>query len=154
MRAAIVGGIVGFTLLAAAGAAEGGSAVGAADFVVLKHLSGSLAVNVEHVESVFQFKREDGKPARVRLNLPAGDSKTVEGAEAEALWTALRDTHGARFVWVAHMEGTLGIPVHKIQSAFKAANGDVRLNYPGDPQGKTVSGDEAARVWAHVTGAK
>jgi hypothetical protein len=90
----------------------------------------------------------------VRLNLPAGDSKTVEGADAQALWTALHDGRAAAFVWVSHMEGTLGIPVHKIQSAHKTAGGDVRLNYPGDPQGKTVKGDEAARVWAQLSGAK
>jgi hypothetical protein len=147
-------GVLGFTLLVAPFAAEGGSAVGTADFVVIKHLEGSLAVGLEHVESVFQFERKEGQPARVRLNLPAGDSKTVEGAEAEALWSALRDKHAAAFVWVGHMQGTLGIPVHKIQSAYRAANGDVRLNYPGDPQGKTLKGDEAAQVWSRLTAAR
>lgn len=144
----------GILCVALMGAAKGEGAVGQAGFVVVNHMGGSLAVSLEHIESVFQFKAEEGKPLRVRLNLPGGDNKTVEGAEAEALWKALHDGHGATFVWVGHLGGTLGIPLGKIQSAYKNASGDVRLNYPGDPQGKTVSGAEAAAVWSALTHVK
>ncbi len=139
--------------LALAAAAKGEGTVGHADFVTFGHMGGSLAVSVAHVESAFLFAPSEGKPARVRLNLPAGDAKTLEGTEAEALWKALHAQAGA-FVWVGHMGGTLGIPLAKIQSVYKGANGDLRINYPGDPQGKTVTGAEAASVWATLTQAK
>ncbi len=145
---------VGLLCVAGASVARGESAVGQVGFVVVNHMGGSLAVSIEHVESVFQFAAATDKPMRVRVNLPGADNKTVEGPEAEALWKALRDGHGAAFVWVAHMGGTLGIPVGKIQSAYKSANGDVRLNYLGDPQGKTVSAAEAVAVWSTLTHTK
>lgn len=132
-------------------AAEEKGRMDKAGFVVMDHLTGKLAVNLDRLGSVFFQARTPEKPARLRLNFEAGDNKTVDGAQAEPLWKALREgPRSGELVWVGHMGGTLGIPVRTIQSLFKSGEGaalSVRINYSGDPQGKTVQGAEAAEVW-------
>lgn len=120
-------------------------------FFVMEHMGGSLAVNMDRVVSVFYLPGSAGKAARFRMNLANGADKTVDGAAAEPLWKALREgAYTSDFIWVSHMNGTLGIPVRSIQSLFRKGEGaelSVRINHAGDPQGKTVKGTEAAEVW-------
>jgi hypothetical protein len=51
------------------------------------------------------------------------------------------------------MGGTLGIPLAAVESAFRAGSEAVvvRINYAGDPDGKTVQGDEAEAVWQRLS---
>lgn len=122
-------------------------------FVVMDHLTGALAVNLGRVESVF-FLPAGEKPARLRLNFSASDNKTIDGPAAEATWKRVHEGPSAgSFLWVSHMGGTLGIPLDSIQSVFRTGEGaamSLRINYPGDPQGKTVQGPEAAEVWKRL----
>lgn len=122
-------------------------------FVVMDHMTGALAVNLERVESVFFLPAGD-KPARLRLNFSASDNKAADGPAAETAWKRVHEGPAAgSFLWVSHMGGTLGIPLRSIQSVFRSGEGaasSLRINYPGDPQGKTVSGPEAAEVWKRL----
>lgn len=122
-------------------------------FVVMDHMAGTLAVSLERVESVF-YQPAGEKPARLRFNFSSSENKTVEGAAVEPLWKRVREgAAGGSFVWVSHMGGTLGIPLHAIQSVFRNGEGaamTVRINYPGDPQGKTVHGAEGAEIWKRL----
>jgi hypothetical protein len=123
-------------------------------FVVMDHMNGAVAVNLERVESIFYAPGTAEKLARLRLNFSSADNKTVDGPAAEPLWKSLREgAHASAFLWVSHMGGTLGIPIRNIQSVYKSGEGtglSVRINYPGDPQGKTVQGAEAAEVWKRL----
>ncbi len=123
-------------------------------FVVMDHMAGALAVNLGRVESVYYLPAGD-KAARLRFNFSSSENKTVEGATAEPLWRRVHEgAEAGSFLWVSHMGGTLGVPLHSIQSVFRNGEGaamTVRINYPGDPQGKTVQGAEAAEVWKRLT---
>lgn len=124
-------------------------------FFVMDHMGGALAVNMERVVSVFYLPGSADKPARFRMNLARGADKTVDGPQAEPIWKALREGgFDSDFIWVSHMNGTLGIPVRNIQSVFKKGEGpelSLRINHDGDPQGKTLKGEEAAKVWKRLT---
>lgn len=123
-------------------------------FVAMEHLGGTLAVNLERLESIFYQAASGDSPARLRLNFSNSENKAVGGGAAEPLWKSLREgPHAGEFLWVSHMGGTLGIPIRSIQSLYKSGEGaalSVRINYPGDPQGKTVQGAEAAEVWKRL----
>jgi len=135
-------------------AGEEGKAMEEPGFFVMEHMGGALAVNMDRVVSVFYLPGSADKSARFRMNLANGADKTVDGAEAEPLWKALREgTYTRDFIWVSHMNGTLGIPVRNIQSVFKKGEGaelSVRINHAGDAQGKTVKGPEAVEVWKRL----
>lgn len=119
-------------------------------FVVMEHQGGSLAVNLTSIASVFRAAGKADSPGPVRLNLRSGGHQSLEGKAAGALWSSLAEgSHSEAFVWVSHMGGTLGIPVAAIESAFRTGSDSapaVRINYIGDPAGKTVQGDEADAV--------
>ncbi len=123
-------------------------------FVAMEHLGGTLAVNLERLEGIFYQPASGESPARLRLNFSGSDNKSVGGGAADPLWKSLREgPHARQFLWVSHMGGTLGIPIRSIQSLYKSGEGaalSVRINYPGDPQGKTVQGAEAAEVWKRL----
>ncbi|MBN2369622.1 MAG: hypothetical protein JXO72_03970 [Vicinamibacteria bacterium] len=124
------------------------------DLIMVDHMGGTLAVNLESVVSVFYLPGSPERPARFRLNFAGNENKAVDGPAAEPLWQSVREGPRARaFVWVSHMGGTLGIPVRNIQSVFKSGEGismSVCINHPGDPDGKTVKGAEAAEVWKRL----
>jgi hypothetical protein len=124
-------------------------------FVVMQHQGGELAISLASVVSVFRGQASGDAPAPVRVNLHSGSHQSVEGEAASALWASLAEgAHADAFVWVSHMSGTLGIPLAAIESVFRAGSEDapvVRINYAGDPQGKTVQGEEAAAVWARLS---
>ena len=121
---------------------------GEGDFLMIPHMGGTLAINMHHVESVFFMDKAD----RQRFHLvwkgnPQG--KTVEGADAVTLFAAARESWGDDFVWVSHMEGSLGIARHAITNVFRMEKDGqavtVRINYGNES--KTVTGDDAGAVW-------
>jgi len=140
-------------LAALAGAEEAKMDASRTSFVVMEHQGGSLAVSLASIVSAFRGQ-PSGDSAPVRLNLRNGSHVALEGAAASALWASLAEgSHAAEFLWVSHMGGTLGIPLAAIDSVFRAGSEGaavVRINYAGDPEGKTVQGDEAAAVWERL----
>jgi len=142
-------------LAALAGAEEVRMDASRTTFVVMEHQGGSLAVSLASIVSVFRAQPSGDSPAPVRLNLRNGSHQALEGAAAAAVWTSLAEgTHAGEFLWVTHMGGTLGIPLAAIDSVFRAGSEGapvVRINYAGDPEGKTVQGDEAAAVWERLS---
>jgi hypothetical protein len=120
------------------------------DYVVMPHQKGSLALQVSSITGVWYLPGGEGKSAQLRvLSRSLAEAKTLAGGDAEALWTAFR-ARGAEFLFVSHMGGTLGIPRAQVRAAYYATDTGVprlRLTYDGDPNGKTVDGDEATTVW-------
>lgn len=57
-------------------------------FLWAPHMGGTLGISREAVTSVFFMPEKDGKKATLRINY-GGEAKSVEGAEAEALWASM-----------------------------------------------------------------
>jgi hypothetical protein len=149
MGAVLAGALI---IAARSGRAEENRRMEKPGFVVVDHMGGALAISLGRVESIFYLPAKE-KEASLRFNLAGGDNKVVAGAAADAHWKSVRQgSHADEFLWVSHMGGTLGIPLRSIQSVFRSADGQsLRINYPGDPQGKTVQGAEAAEVWKRLS---
>jgi hypothetical protein len=124
------------------------------DYVVMPHQKGSLALQVSSITGLWYLPAADGKAAQLRVLAPAlGDAKTLAGADAEALWGTLH-ARGDAFLFVSHMGGTLGIPRAQVRAAYYATDSGsprLRLTYDGDPNGKTLEGDEATTVWSDLS---
>ena len=58
-------------------------------FLWLKHQEGTLGIPKRNIQSLFFTKADGATPARLRI-VHDLDTKTVDGAEAEALWSSLR----------------------------------------------------------------
>jgi hypothetical protein len=124
-------------------------------FVVVAHQGGTLALQTSQIRSVWYRPAADGKASQIRVVSPAlVEAKSLEGAEADALWKRFHEGALAQlFVFVSHMDGTLGIPRDQIYTAYRAddaGKATVRLQYEGDPSGKTLSGGEAVRIWKEI----
>ncbi len=122
-------------------------------YVVMPHMKGSLALQVSSISGAWYVPASEAKAAQLRLSSPVlGEAKTLSGADADATWAVLR-ARGA-FLFVAHMGGTLAIPRAQVRTAYYAEDAGtprLRLVYDGDPNGKTLDGDEAVAVWAELT---
>jgi hypothetical protein len=137
-----------------AGAAPAQAQPGAEDagrFLVLSHQSGSLALQVSQISSVWYRAAAPEKPAQIRISSPAlGEAKSLAADDADALWRTIHAGLASSFVFVAHMDGTLAIPRAQIRTAYYDESGSeptLRLQYEGDPSGKTLAGDGATRIW-------
>jgi hypothetical protein len=145
----IVSGALASGVVAASGAQAGEPR----EFVLVPHQNGTLALRTSEILSVWY---RQGSPSQLRIVSPAlAEAKSLEGEEADALWQTLHDGSLApRFVFVSHLKGTLGIPRAGIRTAYYAEeNGQptVRLQYTGEASGKTIAGEEAARIWKALT---
>jgi hypothetical protein len=122
-------------------------------FVVMKHLTGTLALGVAEIGSAWYRDGTIDQPSVLRLVSPAlSEPKTLGGAEGEELWRVLSEGAAAgRFVLLSHQGGTLAVAREQIRTAFRSEDGRLRVVYDADPSGKTVDGDEAARVWKLLT---
>jgi hypothetical protein len=123
------------------------------EMIVIPHLGGSLAVNLDAVETVFYMER-DGRQRFHMVWHGNAEGKTVEGAEALEVWNQVRNSHETAFIWVSHMGGTMGIAHEAITSLFfmpakdgKAAM--LRVNY--GPDAKTVEGEDALTLWKSLS---
>lgn len=123
-----------------------------AELIVMSHLGGRLAVNLEVVETVF-YMENDG---RQRLHVvwrgnPEG--KTVEGPEAADIWKTIRRKWKSEFIWASHMGGSLGITLDSLTSVFYMPARDgkpasLRINYGSEA--KTIEGEEADTLWKTI----
>jgi hypothetical protein len=141
--------------LAIASAPFGAARAETLDYLVVPHQKGTLALQVAQIRSVWHKAAAGGAASQLRINSPAlGEAKLLAGDEADALWKTLHDGAAAeRFLFVSHMEGTLGIPRDQLHTAYYAEDAGkptLRLVYEGDPSGKTLAGDEAAQVWKAI----
>lgn len=122
-------------------------------YVVMPHMKGSLALQVSSITGLWYVPAGDDKPAQLRvLSRALTDAKTLGGADAEALWASFR-ARGGEFLFVSHMGGTLAIPREQVRAAYYAEDTGtprLRLTYDGDPNGKTVDGEEATTVWNEI----
>jgi len=123
------------------------------DYVVIPHMKGSLALQVSSIAGLWYLPAGDDKASQLRVLSPVlADAKTLTGADAETLWTSIR-ARGEEFVFVAHMGGNLAIPRAQIRTAYYSVDSGaprLRLVYDGDPNGKTIDGDEATKVWNEI----
>jgi hypothetical protein len=123
-----------------------------AELIVMSHLGGHLAVNLEVVQTVFYLEKD----GRQRLHVvwkgnPEG--KSVEGSEAGEIWKTIRREWKSEFIWTSHMEGSLGITLDSVTSVFYMPAGDgkpamLRINY--GTEAKTVEGEEADALWKTI----
>jgi hypothetical protein len=125
-------------------------------FVVLPHMGGSLALPSSRISSAWFQQASAEKPSQVRIvSSVLSEAKPLAGTEAEAVWATIHDGPlSALFVFTSHMQGTLAIPRAQIHTAFfseQDGKAQLRLVYEGDPSGKTISGDEASRIWLALT---
>jgi hypothetical protein len=126
--------------------------------ITVKHMNGMLAINADRVASVYYSVK--GEPASATLRLVYDGSpqaKVIDGADATAAWERIRSTEAVagRFLWVKHMEGTLGIPLRTIQSLFfTPADGSTaaRLRIVHDVETKTIDGADAETIWSSMRG--
>lgn len=120
-------------------------------FVTAKHLDGTVAINPKAVASLFRGPGA-GPDSTLRVGLEGGGLQALEGPAADAAWAAFHDGPGAkRFLFLDHLGGTLGIPIKSVHTLYRTGSGadaKVRIVYAGDD--KTVTGDEAARVWKRL----
>jgi len=146
--ALVLGPALMLLVFAAAPAVAGKEGEG---FVIAKHLDGTVAINPKAVASLFRAPGT-GAASTLRVNLEAGGLQTLEGPAADAAWAAFHDGPGAkRFLFLDHLGGTLGIPVKSVHTLYRTgagADAKLRIVYAGDD--KTVTGDEAERVWKRL----
>ncbi len=125
-------------------------AVHPSPYVLVPHMKGTLALQVSSITGLWYQPAGEDKAATLRvLSRALGDAKTLTGADADALWSAFR-TRGGDFLFVSHIGGTLAIPREQVRAAYYAEDTGaprLRLTYDGDPNGKTLDGDEATTVW-------
>ena len=150
-------------LIVAGGLASGGAGAQgreetmvAPHFVVLAHGSGSLALRAAEIATVWYLPAAAEKSSQIRItSLALTEPKTLTGSDADALWERFHSGPlAAEFVFASHMQGLLAIPRDQIRTAFYSEQGgapQLRLVYDGDPSGKTVTGEEASRLWATLT---
>ncbi len=123
-------------------------------YVVVPHMKGSLALQVSSITGVWYLPTSEGKAAQLRVMSTAlAEAKTLTGGDAEQLWTSFR-ARGEEFLFTSHMGGTLAIPRAQIRTAYYSTDTGtprLRLGYDGDPNGKTIDGDEATTIWNELT---
>ena len=141
--------IVSGALAGGVAAGSGAQAAEPRDFVLVPHQNGTLALRTSEILSVWY---REGSPSQLRIVSPAlAEAKSLEGDQADALWQRLHDGPlASSFVFVSHLKGTLGIPRAGIRTAYYAEDGGqptLRLQYTGEASGKTIAGEEAARIW-------
>ncbi len=58
------------------------------EFLWVPHMGGTLGIAHDAITSIFFMEAKDGKAATLRINY-GGESKALEGAEAESVWSAV-----------------------------------------------------------------
>lgn len=151
-RASILALTVASTLSGVPFAGAPARAAETGQVLVVPHQSGSLALPTARISSVWYRQGASEAPSQLRIASPAlTEAKLLTGGDADALWQTVHEgALASRFVFIPHMEGTLGIPRDQIRTAYYSEDGGqatLRLQYEGDPSGKTVAGAEATRIW-------
>ncbi len=150
--AALLVVVLALTLVPPAGAQKEAT-VPTPGFVVVPHMKGQLAIQFASITGVWYLPATDNRVSQLRvLSSALPDAKSLTGAEADALWASLR-ARGEALLLVSHMGGTLAIPRAQLRAAYYSAEGGtprLRLTYDGDPNGKTVEGEEAATLWKEL----
>lgn len=145
--------LVGATTIVPLASAQQEGTVNRSDYVVMPHMKGSLALQVSSITGLWYLPGSEGKPAQLRvLSRPLSEAKTLTDGDAEQLWASFR-ARGGEFLFVSHMGGTLAIPREQVRTAYYAVDTGaprLRLTYDGDPNGKTVDGDEATTLWNEI----
>lgn len=123
------------------------------EMIVMAHLGGSLAVNLDAVETVFYLEK-DGRQRFHLVWRGNAEGTTIEGAQATETWNRIQGEWKDDFLWVTHMGGSIGIARDAVSSVFFMAPKDgkramLRINYGSDS--KAIEGAEAESLWASLS---
>ncbi|MGK2859717.1 MAG: hypothetical protein ACSLFQ_21175 [Thermoanaerobaculia bacterium] len=130
---------------------------GAASWIVVPHMGGTLAIHPERVGTVWYSAK--GEPASATLRIiydGNAQGKVLTGSEATVAWQTMQADAEllSRFLWVPHMEGTLGIPHRSVQALFFApaeAAKPAKLRIIHDVDTKVIEGAEAEALWKKLS---
>ncbi|MFA6955203.1 MAG: hypothetical protein WC538_04940 [Thermoanaerobaculia bacterium] len=128
----------------------------AATWVVVPHLvGGSLAINPDRIGTIYYSEKQDPKDAMLRILYGDAQSKVANGAEATTAWQSIQSNAAVAgmFLWVPHMEGTLGIPYRGVQALYFAAAADGKpatLRIMHDIDTKVIEGAAAEKLWKEL----
>jgi hypothetical protein len=120
-------------------------------------MSGTLAINPDRIGTVYYSVKQDPASATLRIIYDGNaQGKVVNGADATAGWQAIQSNAAiaTKFLWVPHMEGTVGIPYRAIQGLYFAAPADGKpasLRIIHDVDTKVIEGAEAERLWKELS---
>ena len=132
-----------------------GTVVCAGQMSVLKvdHMKGTLLINTDRINSVYYQQKGDVTTSFPKVIYDGNhQGKELRGSAASSLWQDLQQnkSYSDLFLFVPHMDGTVGIPVKTIQSVyFTKAEGEtpaqMRIVYDADT--KVIKGKEAEKLW-------
>lgn len=130
---------------------------GAATWIVVPHMGGTLAINPDRIGTVWYSTT--GEPASATLRIIYdGDAqgKALAGSEASAAWQAIQADQAllSQFLWVPHMNGTLGIPHRSVKALFFAPpepSKPAKLRIIHDVDTKIIEGAEAESLWKQLS---
>lgn len=144
-------------LVAALVVALSSLSAGAASWIVVPHMSGTLAINPDRIGTIYYSVKQDPASATLRIVYDGNaQGKVTNGADATAAWQAIQSNAAiaGRFLWVPHMEGTVGIPYRAVQGLYFAAAGDGRpatLRIIHDVDTKVIDGPDAEKLWKELS---
>lgn len=144
-------------LVAALAVALSSFAAEAGSWVVVPHMNGTLAINPDRIGTIYYSVKQDPASATLRILYDGTEQgKVASGAEATAAWQAIQSNAEitGKFLWVPHMEGTLGIPYRGIQALFFGAGTDGKpatLRIIHDIDTKLVEGAAAEKLWKELS---
>lgn len=130
----------------------------ASTWIVVPHMGGTLVINSDRVGTVWYSAK--GEPASAALRIiydGDAEGKVVAGAEAITAWEAIQADKAlaAQFLWLPHMDGTLGIPHRSIQALFFAPaepSKPAKLRIIHDVDTKVIEGPDAEAFWKKLSG--
>jgi hypothetical protein len=128
----------------------------AATWIVVPHMSGTLAINPDRVGTIYYSVKQDPASATLRILYDGNaQGKVANGADATMAWQAIQSNAAiaGSFLWVPHMEGTVGIPHRAIQGLYFAAAADGKpasLRIIHDVDTKVIEGADAEKLWKEL----
>ena len=129
----------------------------AASWIIVPHMGGSLAISADRVGTVWYSSKGEAASSTMRVIYDGNaQGKVLSGSEASTAWQAMQADQAlvARFLWIPHMDGTLGIPHRSIQALFFAPAEGVKaakLRIIHYVDTKVVEGAEAETLWRQLS---
>jgi hypothetical protein len=144
-------------LVAALAVALSSFAAEAANWVLVPHMTGTLAINPDRIGTIYYSVKQDPASATLRILYDGNEQgKVANGAEATAAWQAIQSNAAiaGKFFLVPHMEGTLAIPYRGIEALYFAAGADGKpatLRIIHDIDTKVIEGADAEKLWKELS---